>query len=99
MSQHGAGSLQGLLLGGVEAQFDDGLDAVFIDHAGRTDADVMKTVLAGHEGRDDEDGTLVARDGLADADRAGRDCEARVAFEGDNLRPARRTLPRSSSGD
>jgi hypothetical protein len=27
VSQHGAGSLQGLLLGGVEAQFEDGLDA------------------------------------------------------------------------
>jgi hypothetical protein len=42
VSQHGAGSL----LGGVEAQFEDGLDAVFTAHAGRADAHVMKTALA-----------------------------------------------------
>src|SRR6266702_572020 len=76
---------QGLLFRFVEPQFKSKLDAAVSHDTGCAEGDVVETVLAVHEGRDHEDGTLITEDCLADARDTGCDREAGVAFEACDL--------------
>jgi hypothetical protein len=62
------------------------LDAAVPYDAWRAQGDVVETVLAVHEGRDNDDRTLITENCLADARDTGCDGEAGVAFEAGDLR-------------
>ena len=78
--QDRGGGFESLLFGWVEMKFDDRLDSAASDDAGRAETDVVKAVLAGHQGGDDEGRALVAEYSFTDACDAGGDGEAGVSL-------------------
>jgi len=78
--QDRGGGFEGFLFGGVEVKLDDRLDSTAAHDAGRAQTDIVKAVLASHQGRDDKDRALVTKDRFADTRDAGGDGEAGVAF-------------------
>jgi hypothetical protein len=79
--EHGGRGFESLPFCFVEVKLDDRLHSPTANDAGSAEGNVTEAVLAGHQGGDDENGTLIAENGLTDAGDAGCDGEAGVAFE------------------
>ena len=69
----------------IEAQRQYGLDAGLAHNARGAETDLLETILARHEGRDEKDGAFVAQNSFADAGDAGGNRKAGIAFEGKDL--------------
>ena len=70
------------MFSGVEVKLDDRFDSTAADDARRAKGDVVKTILAAHQSRNNEDRALVTEDGFADARDAGGNGETGVALKG-----------------